>query len=59
MGWNNTFTDHIGDIIRQVKALSIDNKADSADEKFFNEGQKQSLLEKLRATMLVNNKNLG
>ena len=59
MGWSNTFTDHLGDVIRQVKNLSVDNKADSADEKFFNEGQKKAIIEKLRAAILANNKNAG
>ena len=26
MGWSNTFTDQSGDIIRHVKALSLDDK---------------------------------
>ena len=59
MGWSNTFTDHLGDVIRQVKNLSVDNKADSRDEKFFNEGQKKAIIEKLRASILANNKNAG
>ena len=59
MGWCNTFTDQLGDIIRHVKALSLDDKPDTAEEKFFNASQKQAILEKLRATVLANNRNSG
>jgi len=57
MAWCNTTTDNLGDLIRDVRKLAVDDTVDANHLKYFNADNKQVIMEKLRAAALFNNLN--
>jgi len=57
MGWCNTNMDHLGDIIREFKKIEVVATPDTAQVKHFNAGNKDAILQKLRAAAVSNNNN--
>ena len=57
MAWCNTNIDHMGDLIRDLKNMAADATPDANNLKYFNENNKRSIVEKLRAAAISNNNN--
>ena len=57
MGWCNTNTDNLGDIIREFKKMEVVATPDTNQLKHFNAANKDTILQKLRAAAVSNNSN--
>ena len=59
MGWCNTYTDNLGDVIREFKKMEVVATPDTNQVKHFNAANKNTILQKLRAAAVTNNNNLA
>ena len=59
MGWCNTNTDNLGDVIREFKKMEVVATPDTNQVKHFNAANKNTILQKLRAAAVSNNNNLA
>ena len=57
MAWCNDNKDLLGDLLRYTKDLDVDANIDTAQAKFYNDANKNIVVQKLRSAMIVNNNN--
>ena len=55
MGWCNTNTNNLGNVIREFKKMEVVATPDTNQVKHFNAAIKNTILQKLRAAAVSNN----